>query len=54
MRAMASMVLSDVGLFRPNSSKSTPVSAARFDAVSLFLSSPVATSREDMLGMPYV
>ena len=51
---MASMALSDVGLFSPNSSRRTPVSAARFEAVFLSLSSPVATNREDMLGIPYV
>ena len=48
------MVLSDEGLLRANSSRRTPVSAVRLDAVSDVASSPVATSKEDTLGMPYV
>lgn len=51
---MASIALADVGSFKPNSRRSTPVSAARFDAVSRFTNWPVATKREDMLGIPYV
>lgn len=42
IRAIASIALSHVGLFRPNSRRSTPASAARFDAISRSLSCPVA------------
>ena len=54
MRAMAWMALSDVGSLSANSSSRTPVSAIRFDAVSTSASCPVATRREDTLGIPYV
>ena len=54
MRAIAWMALSDVGSLSANSSSRTPVSAIRLDAVSTSESSPVATSRDDTLGIPYV
>ena len=48
------MALSDVGSLSANSSSRTPVSATRFDAVSTSASCPVATRREETLGIPYV
>lgn len=48
------MALSDVGSLNANSSSKTPVSAIRLDAVWISASCPVATRREDTLGMPYV
>lgn len=54
MRAIELIVLSDEGLLSAYSSKSTPVSAVRFDAVSGLTSCPVATRRDDTLGTPYV
>lgn len=48
------MALSDVGSLSANSSSRTPVSATRFDAVPTSASCPVATRREETLGIPYV
>ena len=52
MRAIARIVLSESGLFKANSSSSTPVSAVRFDAVSGFANCPVVTSSDDTDGIP--
>ena len=51
---MAWMALSDVGLLSANSSSRTPVSAIRLDAVCMSASCPVATRRENTLGITYV
>ena len=49
---MALVALSDVGAFNANSSKITPMSAIRLDAVFASASCPVATRREETLGIP--
>ena len=54
MSAMPLIALSESGLFSTTSVITTPVSAARLDAVSESDSCPVATSSFEILGMPYV
>ena len=54
MRAIAWIVLVDVGLLRTISRRMTPVSAARLEEVTGPAISPVSTKRVDMDGIPYV
>lgn len=52
MRAIDWIVRSDVGWFKANSSRRTPVSAVRFEAVSALASCPVVKRRVETLGIP--